>query len=108
MIDLIVDALGASLVSVAGYLYMKRGSDSVLDRGIQRFIERNLRLFWEQSLSFARVQFVNDLRFGATTEVASAPIRVDEHPALDVCAPNGFFALLAMNPTPLSWAQWLL
>ena len=45
MIDLIVDAIGALIVSVAGYLYMKRGNESVIDRGIQRFIERNPHLF---------------------------------------------------------------
>ncbi|MCA9146549.1 MAG: hypothetical protein KDB05_27405 [Planctomycetales bacterium] len=45
MIDLIVDAVGAIVVSVAGYLYMRHGNDSIIDRGIQRFIERNPRLF---------------------------------------------------------------
>lgn len=45
MIDLIVDALGALLVSVAGYLYMRHDNDSIIDRGIQRFIQRNPRLF---------------------------------------------------------------
>jgi len=45
MIDLIVDAVGALLVSIAGYLYMKRGNASIIDRGIQRFIRRNPRLF---------------------------------------------------------------
>ena len=45
MIDLIVDAVGALVVSIAGYLYMKRGNDSIIDRGIRRFIQRNPRLF---------------------------------------------------------------
>jgi hypothetical protein len=45
MIDLIVDALGALVVSVAGYLYLRRGKVSIIDRGIQRFIQRNPRLF---------------------------------------------------------------
>ncbi len=45
MIDLIVDAGGAMVVSIAGYLYMKRENDSIIKRGIQRFIERNPRLF---------------------------------------------------------------
>lgn len=45
MIDLIVDAVGALLVSIAGYLYLKHGNESIIDRGIQRFIERNPRLF---------------------------------------------------------------
>jgi hypothetical protein len=43
--DLIVDALGGLFVSVAGYLYMVRGNESIIDRGIRRFIERNPRLF---------------------------------------------------------------
>jgi hypothetical protein len=45
MIDLIVDAVGAMVVSIAGYLYMRRGKYSIIDRGIQRFILRNPRLF---------------------------------------------------------------
>ncbi|MDV6029184.1 MAG: hypothetical protein F9B45_03580 [Phycisphaera sp. RhM] len=45
MIDLIVDAVGALVVTIAGYLYMKRGNDSIIDRGIRRFIDRNPRLF---------------------------------------------------------------
>ncbi|MFG0331859.1 MAG: hypothetical protein ACF8TS_00730, partial [Maioricimonas sp. JB049] len=45
MIDLIVDALGALSVSVAGYIYMRRGNQSIIDRGIRRFIERNPHLF---------------------------------------------------------------
>ncbi|MEO8409838.1 MAG: hypothetical protein ABI478_04655 [Propionivibrio sp.] len=45
MVDLIVDALGALLVAVAGYFYMARGNESIIDRGIRRFIVRNPRLF---------------------------------------------------------------
>jgi uncharacterized membrane protein YjdF len=45
MIDLIVDAVGAMVVSITGYLYMRRGNDSIIDRVIQRFIQRNPRLF---------------------------------------------------------------
>ena len=45
IIDLIVDAVGAMAVSVAGYLYMGHGNDSIIARGIQRFIQRNPRLF---------------------------------------------------------------
>jgi hypothetical protein len=45
MIDLIVDAVGAMAVSVTGYFYMRHGNDSIIDRGIQRFIQRNPRLF---------------------------------------------------------------
>ena len=45
MFDLIVDAVGAMLVSIAGYLCMKSGNESIIDRGIQRFIQRNPRLF---------------------------------------------------------------
>lgn len=45
MWDLIVDALGALVLSVVGYGYMKRGQKSVVGEGIQRFIEANPRLF---------------------------------------------------------------
>ena len=45
MVDLMVDALGALLVAVAGYFYMARGNESIIDRGIRRFIARNPRLF---------------------------------------------------------------
>jgi len=45
MFDLVVDAVGAMLVSITGYLYLKNGNDSIIDRGIQRFIQRNPRLF---------------------------------------------------------------
>jgi uncharacterized membrane protein YjdF len=45
MLDLLVDALGALFVAVTGYISMFRGSESIIDRGIRRFIERNPRLF---------------------------------------------------------------
>ena len=44
MFDLIVDALAGLFVSIAGYLYMVRGNESIIDRGIRQFIERNPRL----------------------------------------------------------------
>lgn len=45
MWDLIVDTLGALVVSLVGYLYMKRGAESVVERWIRRFIASNPRLF---------------------------------------------------------------
>ncbi|NLX95040.1 MAG: hypothetical protein GXY83_02570 [Rhodopirellula sp.] len=45
MWDLIVDTLGALVVSALGYLYMKRGVESVVERWIRRFIDGNPRLF---------------------------------------------------------------
>ena len=45
MWDLIVDALGALTIALAGYLYMKRGMTSIIERWIQRFIAGNPRLF---------------------------------------------------------------
>lgn len=45
MWDLIVNALGALIVSVIGYLYMKRGVKSVVARWIERFIDGNPGLF---------------------------------------------------------------
>lgn len=46
MVDLIVDALGALIISIAGYIYLRRGrNDSFLERWITAFIESNPRLF---------------------------------------------------------------
>ncbi len=46
MTDLIVDALGALVVSVLGYVYLRRDRrDSFLERWIIAFIEANPRLF---------------------------------------------------------------
>ncbi len=45
MWDLIVNSLGALVVSAAGYVYMKRRVKSFVERWIQRFIEGNPRLF---------------------------------------------------------------
>lgn len=45
MWDLIVDALGALLIAVSGYLYMKWGMNSPVERLIRRFIAGNPRLF---------------------------------------------------------------
>ena len=45
MWDMIVDALGALAVALAGYLYMKRGMTSFIVPWIQRFIAGNPRLF---------------------------------------------------------------
>lgn len=49
MWDLIVDCIGALIVSVLGYGYMKtEGTDSFLERMIQRFIKANPELFRNQ------------------------------------------------------------
>lgn len=45
MWDLIVDALGALALVLTGYLYVKRGMTSFIERWIQRFIAGNPRLF---------------------------------------------------------------
>ncbi len=45
MWDLIVDALGALVIALAGYMYMKRGTTSFIERWIRRFIASNPRLF---------------------------------------------------------------
>jgi uncharacterized membrane protein YjdF len=45
MWDLVVDALGALAIALAGYLYMKRGMTSFIVPWIQRFIAGNPRLF---------------------------------------------------------------
>lgn len=45
MWDLIVDVVGALLVSTYGYVYMRRGKPSVIERWIRWFIAHNPRLF---------------------------------------------------------------
>ena len=45
MWDLIVDTLGALVISVFGWWHMKRNQRSFVDVWIDRFIERNPRLF---------------------------------------------------------------
>ena len=48
MWDIIVDTLGALVISVSGYVYMKRGVKSLFERWIMRFVEMNPRLFRRQ------------------------------------------------------------
>lgn len=45
MWDLIVDTLGAFVISALGWRYMRRGEHSFLEAWIHKFIERNPRLF---------------------------------------------------------------
>jgi hypothetical protein len=46
MWDLIVDAVGALVIALLGYLHIKRAvNDSFLERWIARFISANPRLF---------------------------------------------------------------
>lgn len=45
MWDLIVDAVGAAVISCFGWWSMKQKSRSFLDRWIEEFIERNPRMF---------------------------------------------------------------
>jgi uncharacterized membrane protein YjdF len=45
MWDLIVDCLGALVISVTGYVYRKRGVESMMGRWIRQFIASNPRLF---------------------------------------------------------------
>ena len=45
MWDLIVDAAGALLVSVLGYVWMRSGTESFVSRGIARFVQANPRFF---------------------------------------------------------------
>ncbi len=50
MLDLIVDTLGALVISVLGYGYIKTsGNESFLERWIHSFIENNPRLFNQKS-----------------------------------------------------------
>lgn len=45
MWDLIVDAIGAAAVSILGWWYMNRGTQSFFERWITRFIDSNPKLF---------------------------------------------------------------
>jgi len=46
MWDLIIDAIGAGIISALGYIHLRnKGSDSFLEKWIDEFIERNPRLF---------------------------------------------------------------
>ena len=45
MWDLIVDTIGAIVISALGYFYLKKGNFLIFDRMIHRFIDRNPRLF---------------------------------------------------------------
>jgi len=45
MWDLIVNAIGAAIVSLAGWCYLRRVRTSLLDSWSKRFIDRNPRLF---------------------------------------------------------------
>lgn len=47
MWDLIVDAFGALVFSVTGYLYMKRGWGSPIFRSVESFVEANPDIFQE-------------------------------------------------------------
>jgi hypothetical protein len=45
MWDLIVDTLGALVISVLGWWYMHRGNESFIEVWIKKFIAANPRLF---------------------------------------------------------------
>lgn len=45
MFDLIVDALGALVIAVIGYAYMKQDTHSFIEKWIQKFIDANPHLF---------------------------------------------------------------
>ena len=47
MWDLIVDTAGAAVVSVMGYAYLKSNRESVIARGLERFVEQNPDMFGE-------------------------------------------------------------
>ena len=45
MWDLVVDTIGALVISLLGYFYLKRGDSLIFDRVIHRFVKRNPQLF---------------------------------------------------------------
>jgi uncharacterized membrane protein YjdF len=56
MWDLIVDTLGALVISSVGYYYMRRGMESIIERWIQRFIAGNPKLFASSRRSASQPQ----------------------------------------------------
>lgn len=45
MFDLILDAIGALVISIIGYAYMKQDTHSFIERWIHKFVDANPRLF---------------------------------------------------------------
>jgi hypothetical protein len=45
MLDLIINTVGAIIASVAGYLYIKKGDNILLNRLVRKFAEKNPQLF---------------------------------------------------------------
>jgi uncharacterized membrane protein YjdF len=45
MIDLIVDTIGATVIAVIGYIYMKQDAPSFIERWIKKFVDANPRFF---------------------------------------------------------------
>lgn len=45
MVDLILDAIGALIASIAGYFYLKRGGFFIFDRFVKSFEKENPKLF---------------------------------------------------------------
>jgi uncharacterized membrane protein YjdF len=45
MLDLVVDTLGAAIISLVGWWHLVRGKHSVFDVWIQKFVDKNPRLF---------------------------------------------------------------
>ncbi len=50
MWDLIVDSLGALVISIIGYFYMKKKGFLLFDRLVHRFVDNNPRLFKDRKL----------------------------------------------------------
>lgn len=48
MWDLIIDAMGAFLISILGYLYVKKGGTVIFNRLIRKFIKENPKIFGEE------------------------------------------------------------
>ncbi len=46
--DLIVDTVGAAVVSIAGWRYLARARTSYVDNWARRFIQRNPQVFGDQ------------------------------------------------------------
>ena len=76
MIDLVVNAAGAFIVSIVGYVYIKGGNINIVSKLISSFIERNPKFFrsekenvWEKLLELIKGGESESLEFKSTLRI---------------------------------------
>jgi len=68
MLDLVVNAVGAFVISVAGYVYLKEGRGNLISRAITNFVEKNPILFRSERNPDERVDKVLRMIKGGESE----------------------------------------